>query len=107
MVERQMELVEVLLNPSVLVEDELRLEGQAMEMWKLFKVRDKIGLPVSTADLMEIGDQYQARLYELRRQLINIGLCIDLVKKGKGGINYYALVNLENSTFYAARKGRL
>ena len=107
MPERQMMLNEVLLNPSVKVEDELRLSQQAMKMWKLFKVRDKIGLPVSTADLMEIGDQYQARLFELRRQLINIGLCIDLVKKGEGGINYYALVSLENSTFYRDRKGKL
>ena len=102
-----MELVEVLLNPSVPAEDELRLSAQAMKMWKLFRAWDKVGLLVSTADLMEIADQYQARLFELRRALINIGLCIDLVRKGKGGINYYALVNLENSTFYAARKGKL
>jgi len=107
MPERQMILDEVLLNPSVKAEDELRLSWQATMMFHLFKSRSRIGQPVSTADLMEIGNQYQARLYELRRALINIGLCIDRVKKGEGGINYYSLVNLENSTFYAERKGKL
>lgn len=107
MLERQMELAEVLLNPSVPVEDELRLSRQAMAMWKLFRAHDKIGLPVSTGYLMAIADQYQARLYELRRALINIGLCIDCIGNIGGGIHYYALVNLENSTFYKARKGKL
>lgn len=104
---RQMLLSEIPLNPSVEVEDELRLSRQCREMYSLFRVREKIGLSVSTIDLDEIGDQYQARLFELRRALIKIGLCIDLIKKGKGGVNYYALVNVDESSFYAKRKDRL
>ncbi len=95
------------LNPSVKEKDELRLSRQAMEMYELFLARDRMGLLVSTNDLDAIGDQYQARLYEVRRALISKGLCIDLVKKGEGGVNYYKLVNLEQSTFFSKRKNYL
>jgi len=95
---------EILLNPSVPVEDELRLSRQANKMYGLFRIRQRIGLCVSTIDLEEIGNQYQARLYEVRRALIPLGWCIDLVRKGQGGINYYKLVRVEDSKFYAERK---
>ena len=98
---------EILLNPSVPDEDVLRLSRQANKMYGLFRIRHRVGLCVSTIDLERIGNQYQARLYEVRRALIPLGWCIDLARKGTGGVNYYKLVRLEESVFYDARKYRL
>jgi hypothetical protein len=97
---------EILLNPSVEVEDERRLSRQAREMYLLFVARYRIGLVVSTSDLREIAAQYNARLYEVRRALVARGLCIDLVRKGMGGQNYYAIVALAESTFYKKHKDK-
>lgn len=69
---------EILLNPSVEVEDEQRLEGQAEEIRNLFFARRAMGLLVSTCDMRDIASQYQARLYELRRWLVqHQQSCID------------------------------
>lgn len=46
----------------------------------------------------------KARLSEVRRAMIPTGYCIDLVRRGKGGVNYYAIVPIETSTFYARLK---
>jgi hypothetical protein len=102
---------EAVLNPSVEKEDEKRLLKHLYSLWNLFWSRLEIGIVVvSTIDLMDCGKaQYGARLYELRRIMIPGGYCIDKVKRGKGGVNYYAIVPNERSTFYAKlkREGRL
>ena len=115
--QHQMMLAEIPLNPSVPIEDEDRVEAQDKKMRRLFFAHHKIGLFVSTIDLAEIGDQYQARLYELRRALIEHDLCIDrllrdelskeLAERSKKGIHYYHLVPLSKSRFYAERKAKL
>lgn len=108
MTDHQMMLCE--LNPSVEEADELRLLKHCRSLWNLFWSRCRTGiLVVSTIDLMDYGKgQYQARLSELRRAMIPLGYCVDLVKRGRGGVNYYAIVPIENSTFYAKlkREGR-
>jgi len=98
---------EILLNPSVPEADELRLSRQVEEMYCLFVEAKKAGLPVPNTELAKIGLLYQSRLYELRRALIPCGWCIDLVQKTESGLNYYALVRLEQSTFYAEHKDKL
>lgn len=105
--DRQLLIEEIPLNPSVETEDEDRLHTQARDMRSLFFFRSRIFLPVSTIDLIDIGGQYNARLFELRRWLIKRELCIDLVRKGKGGVNYYVLVPLKHSSYYKEREGRL
>jgi hypothetical protein len=99
---------ELLLNPSVRAEDENRLSRQARDILGLFRARAAVGLVVSTIDLAGIACQYNARLYEVRRYLVkHEGQCIDLVRKGEGGVNYYKIVPCELSTFYKAHKERL
>jgi hypothetical protein len=95
---------EILLNPMVPDEDALRLTRQGNKMYRLFAGRFRTGCKVSTMDLREICCMYQTRLHELRRALIKMGWCIDLIKKGPGGNNWYSLVRLGDSTFYAERK---
>lgn len=97
---------EILLNPSVEEQDEKRLLTHFWSLWNLFWSRCRIGIfVVSTLDLMDCGKaQYGARLSEVRRAMIPMGYCIDLVKHGQGGVNYYAIVPIENSSFYARLK---
>lgn len=101
---------EILLNPSVEEADEKRLLTHFWSVWNLFWSRCRIGIfVVSTIDLIDYGKgQYQARLSEVRRAMIPTGYCIDLVRRGKGRVNYYAIVPIETSTFYAKlkREGR-
>lgn len=54
----QMQLAEILVNPSVEPEDELRLSRQALKE--------------------------------------RFGLTVKIVKKAKGGVNYYQIANLED-----------
>ena len=98
---------EVLLNPSVPAEAELRLSRQVEVMYRLFVHHHRFGVPVSNAELMQIGCQYNARLYELRRALIPVGWCIDFVGKGERGLCFYKLVRLGESQFYAQHRDRL
>lgn len=91
---------EILLNPSVPEINELRLVRQSQRMYRLFVSRYRTSLPVSTSDLTTIGAQYNARLYELRRALIPLGWCIDLVKRSETGVRYYKIVRLAESEFY-------
>jgi len=99
--------LDILLNPSVEEIDENRLLEHARRMFGLFKAMHKMALPVSTLDLMEFGKaQYNARLYELRRALIKQGWCIDKVRRGDNGVNYYELVPNEESTFYKKLKAK-
>ena len=77
------------LNRSVQPEDAARLTAQAKKIYELFK---RVGR-VSTGELSSIALQYNARIYELRRWLeIYKGKTIKLVKKGKGGNNFYEIV---------------
>ena len=98
-----------ILNPSVDDIDERRLLDHVRRLFGLFKARWVMNLPVSTLDLMEFGKaQYNARLSELRRALIEQGWCIDRIsQKPVGGVHYYKLVPLEESEFYKQRKDRL
>ena len=111
MTNHQMMLCEAPLNPSVEVEDEERLFKHDTRLWNLFWSRLRIGIiVVSTIDLIDYGKgQYQARLSEVRRTMIPMGYCIDLVKRGRRGVNYYAIVPNERSSFYAKlkREGRI
>jgi hypothetical protein len=98
---------EILVNPSVPTEDELRLSRQAHRLYRLFLSAYRTGLFVSNLQMAEVGLLYQSRLYELRRALIPCGWCVDLVKKGDKGLCFYQLVRLEKSTFFAQHKERL
>lgn len=107
--QHQMTTAEILLNPSVETADEKRLSRQCREILSLFRYKNfRLYLPVTTTDLMEIAGQYQARLGEVRRWLIKYeNCCIDLIEKGKGGVNYYRIVPLDESEFYKQRKAKL
>ena len=98
-------LFDPLLNPSVEEIDEERLAKHVIQLFRLFRARHKAGCQVSTIDLMADGKaQYNARLYELRRGLIPQGWCIDKVKRGENGNNYYSLVPNSESEFYKKLK---
>ncbi len=106
-------LPEAMLNPSVEPPDEERLAFNFRRLYGLFVSRQNLteiypeALPVSTAELMEYAKaQYNARLKELRRALIELGWCIDCVGS-KAGTHYYKLVPLGESTYYAKRKHKL
>jgi len=88
-------LFDIPLNSSVLVEDAERLSRQAAEILRLF-IRQR---SATTSQLMQIGAQYNARLYEVRRYLVPKGWCIDRVGK-QGGQNTYKLVPKDESEFY-------
>jgi len=49
--------------------------------------------------MMQIGAQYNARLYEVRRYLVPKGWCIDRIAKD-GGQNTYKIVPVGDSEFY-------
>jgi len=100
---------DLLLNPSVTEAEEGRLCAQGRAMLGLFRSRDYMGLTVSTIDLAEIGCQYNARLWEVRRFLIPQGLCIDLIAKDPvaAGVNHYKIVTLSKSTYYAQHRDKL
>jgi hypothetical protein len=103
----QMMLDEVLLNPSTQKMDEQRLSRQCRSIFGLFCARRRMGMLVTTADLMAEAGQYNARINELRRAIIKIGWCIDLVKRNSDGNNGYELVPIENSEFYAKHRNKL
>ncbi len=94
---------EILLNPSVVTADELRLSRQGRGMLKLFEG----GRSVSNVQLSQIGRQYGARLWELRRALVPLGWCIDLVSKTRDGVCFYRLVPVEQSSFYRDHQATL
>jgi len=101
---QQLVFEDLLLNPSVLPEDEHRLSRQAEAILRLFiEARQRDELVANTA-VMRLAGQYQARIYECRRFLVSHGFCIDLVKHDKGGLNWYGMVPLGESTFYSKHK---
>ncbi|MDD5501946.1 MAG: hypothetical protein PHH26_00595 [Candidatus Thermoplasmatota archaeon] len=94
---------EMLLNPSVLnPEDEARLSAQALQIYRLFKIAERMRQVLTTSDLAQIGRQYNARINEVRHALVKVGLMID-ESRGKGGNNYYRVVPLEQSTFWSEK----
>lgn len=104
---------EIMLNPSVELPDEIRLEGYCKSLYHLFIGRRNLrkmypeALLVSTAELMEYAKaQYNARLRELRIALLKVGWCIDRVS-GEGGQFFYDLVPKQESTYYKKRKNKL
>jgi hypothetical protein len=104
---RQSTFTELMLNGSVQRADESRLSNQGRKVLALFREAYRKGQTVSTAELMEISAQYQGRVYECRRWLVGQGYCIDLVKRGRDGLNHYAVVPLARSTFYKSHKVKL
>jgi len=94
---------EILLNASVATADELRLSKQARAMFRLFSE----GRSVSNTQLAQIARQYGARLFEIRRALVGVGMCIDLVNRGRNGVCFYRLRALEESSFYHAHQDTL
>ena len=94
------------LNPSVEAADEVRLSRQGRMMLGLFQTREAMGFTVSTIDLREVGCQYNARLWELRRYLAAQGKFIDRVRKDPKapGVNHYKIVPFEASTFNGKAK---
>lgn len=88
---------EILVNSSVTEADELRLSRQVRAMYRLFAE----GRLVSNIALAQIGRQYGARLWELRRALVRIGFCIDLITKTRGGLCFYQMRQLSESRFFA------
>ncbi len=92
---------DVLLNPSVVEIDELRLSAQALQILRLFRILERMNVIVTTNELSQIAHQYNARLNEVRHALVKVGLMIDETG-GRGGNNYYRVVPLDKSTFWAS-----
>ena len=119
--QQQMDLFEPLVNPSVSEADERRLSGYVRRLYGLFKYRQIMALPVSTLDLIDLAKaQYNARLYELRRALIPLGLCVDRIQEGDEGwrpewedkkngqtVYYYRMVWLADSRFFREKREKL
>jgi len=105
--DQQLSFEDMDLNSSVERRDGERLSRQAGEMLRLFLSARRRGEEVSNLQLRAIGSQQNARLYEVRRHLIKRGFCIDLVYKGKGGLNWYGICPLGRSEFYRRRRDRL
>ena len=89
---RQLMLNEILVNPSVEPEDELRLSRQAMRIYKMFRFFGK----VSNVMMADVAKQYNARIYEIRKALEPFGRTVKLVEKHPNGLNFYKIANLEN-----------
>ena len=94
----------MLLNPSVVAGDEVRLGRQGRAMLALFRGRAKAGYTVSTLDMAAIGCQYNARINEFRHYLAGRGEFIDRVAADSQveGVYHYRIVPFEKSGF--ARK---
>ncbi len=90
----------ILLNPSVEPEDETRLSGQAQRILQLFVTARRDSRLVANVELISIAAQYNARLFEVRRFLVKHGFCIDLLRRDRGGICWYGMVPIDESTFY-------
>jgi hypothetical protein len=103
---RQSIFTELMLNASVEKADESRLSKQGRTVLALFREAYRKGQTVNTAQLVAISAQYQGRLFEVRRWLVPQCFCIDLVKRGKGGLNFYAVVPLAKSTFFAKHRAQ-
>ena len=121
MIDRQMMLAEVPVNPSVKPEDELRLSRQALEVYKMLRWK-----PMWTSDLIlpsgvvciycswhfkpdqltHINCQYLARLYEIRQALMPLGLTVDLTEEGESGNNKYEIVEFKGSRYQAHLRKR-
>lgn len=98
---------ELMLNPSVERGDEKRLTNLSRQMLRLFRDAFRKNQTVSTSQLVQISAQYNSRVWEIRRWLVPQGFCVDLVKRGKGGDNFYAVVRIEKSEFYRTHKAKL
>jgi len=86
---------EILLNPSVPADEELRLSVQALKIWGIFRR----GLPVFTSQLSKVACQYNARLNEVRQALMKFDLTIDLTHKSRFGNNTYEIVRFQGSKY--------
>lgn len=96
-----------MLNPSVEKADEKRLTQLSRQMLRVFREAYRKNRHVSTSELVAISAQYNSRVWEIRRWLVGQGFCIDLVKRGQNGENYYSVVRIESSTFYKKHKDKL
>lgn len=88
----QMKLAEILVNPSVEPEDELRLSRQAMIIYR--RLCNKVLPPPSNVELMDLSHSrnFTARLSEVRQALQDkYGVTVKIVKKAKDGVNFYAI----------------
>ena len=93
---RQMLLDEILVNPSVPPEDELRLSKQAMKIYEKLRGRKLYGGWVNTDEMAEIARQYGARLNEIRRALIPLGLIVGPPEK-RDNLNWYTIILLDDA----------
>jgi len=96
----QLVFADLLLNPSVPAEDEQRLTRQAEKILQIFVRARQQGRLVANTELVSLACQYSARLWEIRRYLVPHGFCVDLVRRGDNGLNWYSMVPLAESTFY-------
>ncbi|GAH05017.1 unnamed protein product [marine sediment metagenome] len=81
---------QILLNLSVDKRDKLRLSKQARKIYKLLTARR-----VSNSEMAQIALKYTGRVSEIRQALERIGQTVR-AERGKGGLWYYKIVNLEN-----------
>jgi len=98
---------QILLNPSVPESDELRLSRQGYRIYKIFADAHRSNRLVANTELVQVGLGYGGRIFELRRALIPLGWCVDLIRKGGNGLNYYAMIRLAESEFYRSHKDKL
>ena len=91
MSQHQMTIAELLLNPSVKAEDEIRLNNQAHKILNLLKHGR-----VSTSDLIQIAYQYNARIFEIRKYLKQFGQMVKMTPQ-TGGNNIYEIQDLKGN----------
>ena len=84
----QMYLHELLLNPSVKAEDEVRLGKQAAMIFRILTERK-----LSTGELSVLAPQYNARIWEIRRYLEQFGQTVKMTP-GDNGNNLYEIVDI-------------
>ena len=86
--------LDILLNPSVKSQDEIRLSKQAQKIYKLL-LRGE----VFTSQMAVIACQYNARLSEIRIALLPFNKTVDLIFEDPTGNNAYKIVQFEGSKY--------
>ena len=84
--------LEILNNPSVNAQDEIRLSNQAYAILRLLQKG-----PVTTSQLAEVACQYNARIFEVRQALRPLGLDVKLTQRNPNGNNVYEIVTTDEN----------
>ena len=97
----QMTFSQLRLNPSVPKAQRLRLSKQAKAVYNRL-----VAGPIWTNELITIAKQYNARINEIRKCLMEFGLTVDMVESRPDGNNRYKIVPLHGSKYQAKLMAR-